>query len=131
MGLLDSLVSDVIGGGSGTSPVASVIGSLLGGSQGGGLATLVEQFTQAGFGQHIQSWISSGQNLPISAQQISQVLGSDRVAQLAQSAGIDPAQMSGHLAQLLPQLVDHLTPNGQLPQGGMDIMGALAKLAGR
>jgi uncharacterized protein YidB (DUF937 family) len=136
MGLLDNLISGLSGGNAGgASPVLSAIGSLLGGAgaqQGGGLAALVAQFTQAGFGQHIQSWISSGQNLPISASEIEQVLGSQKVQQLAQAAGIDPSQMSGHLAQLLPQLIDHLTPNGQVPQGGsIDIMGALAKLAGR
>lgn len=135
MGLLDNLVSGLAGGAAGgNSPVISAIGSLLGGggAQGGGLGALVSQFTQAGFGQHIQSWISSGQNLPISASEISQVLGSQKVQELAQAAGIDPSQMAGHLSQLLPQLIDHLTPNGQVPQGGsIDIMGALAKLAGR
>jgi uncharacterized protein YidB (DUF937 family) len=134
VGLLDNLVSELTGGASpGANPVLSAVGSLLNGSgQGTGLASLVEQFAAAGFGQHIQSWISSGQNLPISAEQITQVLGGPKVQQLAQAAGIDPAQMSSHLAQLLPQLIDHLTPSGQVPQGGsLDIMGALARLAGR
>ena len=134
MGLLDNLVSELAGGASpGANPVLAAVGSLLnGGGQAGGLAALVQQFAAAGFGQHIQSWISSGQNLPISADQIMQVLGGAKVQQLAQAAGSIPAQMSGHLAQMLPQLIDHLTPNGQVPQGGsLDIMGALAKLAGR
>ena len=129
MGLLDSLVSQLAGGGSpGGSPVSAAIGSLLaGGSQGGGLGSLIAQFTQAGFGQHMQSWISTGQNLPISPDQIAQVLGSDKVQQLATAAGIDPSAMSGHLAQLLPQLINHLTPNGQVPAGGaQDILSAVA-----
>jgi uncharacterized protein YidB (DUF937 family) len=128
MGLLDSLVSQLAGGGSaGASPVAVAIGSLLaGGAQGGGLASLITQLTQAGFGQHVQSWISTGQNLPISADQIAQALGADKVQQLAKAAGIDPTAMSGHLAQLLPQLIDHLTPNGQVPaSGAQDILSAV------
>jgi len=134
MGLLDNIISDVAGGQpQGGAQVLAAIGSLLNSNaQGGGLTSLIAQFTQAGFGQHIQSWISSGQNLPISAEQITQALGSGRLQQLARDAGIDPAQMSGHLAQLLPQLVDHLTPNGQVPQGGgLDVLGVLARLAGR
>jgi uncharacterized protein YidB (DUF937 family) len=129
MGLLDNLVSQFAGGAQGQAinPVLTTIGSLLGGAQSGGLAALVAQFTQAGFGQHIQSWISTGQNLPISADQITQVLGSSRVQELARAAGIDPTQMSAHLSELLPQLIDHLTPSGQLPQGGaQDVLSALS-----
>jgi len=130
MGLLDNLISQFAGGAQGqaANPVMTAIGSLIAGSaQGGGLGALVAQFTQAGFGQHIQSWISTGQNLPISADQITQVLGSSRVQELARAAGIDPTQMASHLSQVLPQLIDHLTPNGQLPQGGVaDVMSALS-----
>ena len=62
------------------------------------------------------SWVGTGQNLPISAEQIQHVLGSEQVKELAAKAGISPEAASSHLAQLLPMLVDKLTPNGQVPQ---------------
>jgi uncharacterized protein YidB (DUF937 family) len=64
----------------------------------------------------VSSWVSTGQNLPISADQIQNVLGSEQVKELAAKAGISPDVVSSHLAQLLPMLVDKLTPNGQVPQ---------------
>ena len=78
-------------------------------------------------GQISAHGVGGSKNLPISPDQIAQVLGSDKVQQLATAAGIDPSAMSGHLAQLLPQLINHLTPNGQVPAGGaQDILSAVA-----
>lgn len=81
----------------------------------GGLAGLVQQFQNAGFGQIVQSWISTGPNQPISAQQIQQALGGDKVKQIAARIGLDPNVVSQKLSTILPQIVNHLTPNGQLP----------------
>jgi uncharacterized protein YidB (DUF937 family) len=67
---------------------------------------------QAGLGQQAQSWVSSGQNLPISAEQITQALGSGKLQDIAKQLGIDHADAAGRLADLLPQVVNHLTPNG-------------------
>jgi uncharacterized protein YidB (DUF937 family) len=67
----------------------------------------------------IQSWIGNGANLPISADQLTRVLGSPQVQQMAQQAGLNPQELSGALAQILPHIVDHLTPNGQIPAGGI------------
>jgi len=122
MGLLDG----ILGGGSGSDPMAA-IGGLLQGHD-GGLGGLVGAFEKAGLGQAAQSWVSSGANLPISAEQIQAVLGSGPVAQFAEKLGIDPQQAAGQLAQLLPQVVDHLTPNGAVPSGAL---GALEGLLDR
>jgi len=65
----------------------------------------------------VQSWVAKGANMPINAQQIEQALGSDRVKQIAARVGLDPKVVSQKLATLLPSIVDHLTPNGQLPAG--------------
>jgi uncharacterized protein YidB (DUF937 family) len=81
----------------------------------GGLAGLVQQFQANGLGSVIQSWVSTGPNQPITAQQIQQALGSDKVKQIATRIGLDPNAVSQKLSTLLPQIVDHLTPNGQLP----------------
>jgi uncharacterized protein YidB (DUF937 family) len=65
-----------------------------------------------------QSWIGSGQNIPISASQIQSVLGDSAVQDIAHKMGISPDAASGQLAELLPGIVDHLTPNGAAPQSG-------------
>ena len=136
MGLLDSIVGAVSGqlqGQADAGGSADLIGSLLrqvGGGQ--GLAGLVEQLTRGGLGEIVQSWVSTGANLPVSAQQIEQGLGGDLIGQLAQQFGLNPAQLSQQLAQQLPQVVDGLTPQGQLPSGGMeDLLGQLSGLLQR
>jgi uncharacterized protein YidB (DUF937 family) len=137
MGLLDSIVGAVTGGGQGGGNGAQLLGALvqmLGTNQGGGspLQGLVNQLTQGGLGEAVQSWISTGQNLPVSAEQISSALGGANLAQLAQQFGIDPSQMASQLSQQLPGLVDQMTPQGQLPSGGLeDVLGSLSGLLNR
>lgn len=135
MGLLDSVIG-AIGSGAGTGAAGgqgellnAVIGLLgSGNGAGGGLAGLVQQFQQGGLGDVVASWVSTGQNLPVSAEQLTQVLGSDTIGQLAQQLGLSNGDVAGQLSQLLPQLVDRLTPNGQLPAGGG--LGDLGNLVG-
>jgi len=97
----------------------------------GGLSGLLENFQEKGLGGLMSSWIGTGQNLPISADQIQHVLGSDQVKELAAKAGISPDVASHALSQLLPSLVDKLTPNGQVPEHssllevGMSILNCL------
>ena len=133
MGLLDSIMGAVTGGGGQNAGGAELIGALVqqfGGNQ--GLAGLVQQFSQGGLGELVQSWVGTGQNLPISAEQISQVLGGGNLAQLAQQFGLQPDAMASQLSEQLPGLVDKLTPNGQLPTGGMDdILGSLSGMLKR
>jgi uncharacterized protein YidB (DUF937 family) len=120
MGLLDGLLG---GGGSAESPLSALNG-LIGGRD-GGLGGLVEAFEKAGLGQVAQSWVSTGANLPISADQIQAVLGSGPVAQFAEKLGVDPKLAAGQLAELLPQVVDHLTPNGKVPSGALGVLEGL------
>lgn len=81
----------------------------------GGLSALVQQFQANGLGSIIQSWVSTGPNQPITAQQIQQALGSDKVKQIAARIGLDPNVVTQKLSTILPQIVNHLTPNGQIP----------------
>ncbi|MDO9195877.1 YidB family protein, partial [Rhodoferax sp.] len=134
MGLLDSVLGSAMGAlqgngqGGGSAVLMQVIGSLLSGQQGagsggaagglGGLGALLQQLQQGGLGEAAQSWVSSGQNLPVSADQLQAALGGDRIGALAQQVGLDPGDLAGQLAQYLPQVVDRLTPDGQLPAGG-------------
>lgn len=117
MGLLDEMegkaLSSMLGGNS--SPLLAGLLQMIN-NQPGGLSGFLQGFHDKGMGGLVSSWIGTGQNLPISADQISHVLGSDQVKQLAASAGISPDAAGSSLAKLLPLLVDHLTPNGQVPQ---------------
>jgi uncharacterized protein YidB (DUF937 family) len=91
----------------------------LGGSSGSGLGGLVEAFQAKGLGDVVASWIGTGQNLPVTAEQIQSVLGSGIVQQLAARVGLPPEAASALLAQLLPPAVDRLTPEGTVPAGGL------------
>ncbi len=134
MNLLGSVLGAVLGGGqasNNSNPMAAVLGSLLSndGAQ-GGLGGLVAKFGEAGLGNVVQSWIGKGENLPISADQISQVLGSDGLANIAQQLGLGNGDAAGQLSQMLPGLIDQLTPNGSAPSGGLGNMGDLAGMLG-
>jgi uncharacterized protein YidB (DUF937 family) len=137
MGLLDQLAGSVLSGALGNlqqqhgqSPLLQVAMNLI--QQNGGLPGLISKFQQAGLGQHADSWVSTGANLPISADQLHQVLGSGAIGQIASQLGLDHAQVSGGLAQILPQLINQLTPNGQVPANHADLLSeGLALLAGR
>jgi len=124
MGVLDNLLRQAGGlaGVAAKNPqaVAAVVSLLstrdasVGGT--GGLGGLVTAFQQKGLGNMIASWISTGPNPPITAGQVSDVLGNDTVKQFAAKAGVPEGQAGGLLAILLPTVIDHLTPKGQAPE---------------
>lgn len=130
-GALGGLLGSLLGGGAGggqAEVVSAVLGMLANDAQGGGLGGLVAKFQQAGMGDVVGSWISSGQNLPISPEQLGSVLGDDTLAGLARQLGLGSgSEVAGPLSQLLPQVVDQLTPGGRLPEGGL---GNLSDLLG-
>lgn len=119
MGLLDSVLGGLAqqmgGAGGGQNPLMQIALSLINNQQ-GGLQGLVEQFTRSGLGQQAQSWVSTGQNLPVSAEQIMQALGGQggQLQQMAQQFNVSSEQAAGGLAELLPSVIDHLTPNGSV-----------------
>jgi len=124
MGLLDEVLKEVGAASGGADPshhtlATDLMGMLSGGGMSKGLGSLVDMFNQKGLGDVVGSWVSTGKNLPISADQIQSVLGSSQVQALAARAGIDPVKASAAIAQLLPLLVDKATPNGQIPSGGL------------
>lgn len=134
MGLLDNMLgaaTQALGGqpAGGSDWVGLISGLLANGTAHGGLAGLLQQLEAGGLGQQVQSWVSTGANLPVSGEQIAAALGGagGLLGQLAQQAGVSHAEAGQQLSQLLPQIVDHLTPNGQLPAGGA---GGLAELTG-
>lgn len=146
MGLLDSVmgaVSSQVQGADGLQGLMGMLGtkpellqaatSLLGNDgEHGGLQGLIGKFQQGGLGDIVNSWVGKGENLPISAEQLSSVLGGDVLAGLASKFGMDGNALAGQLSGVLPGLVDKLTPDGQVPASGLgnggDMMGMLGGL---
>ncbi|MDE2370086.1 MAG: DUF937 domain-containing protein [Burkholderiales bacterium] len=140
MGLLDSVLGAIGGGGQQGGGEGALLNAVIGmlgqggapgGAAGGlgGLVGLVEKFQQSGLGPQVASWIGTGQNMPVSGDQVTNALGTGAVGQIAQQLGLSHGDAAGQLAQMLPQLIDKLSPNGQLPQGGAG-GGDLASLLG-
>ena len=131
MGLLDTVIGMVggnaQGGGGGLNPALlnAIVGMLGNDAQGGGLGGLLGKLQQAGLGEVASSWVGSGQNLPISGDQLSGALGSDVLGQLARQLGLGQSEVASQLSQHLPQVVDRLTPQGKVPEGGLGDIGAL------
>ncbi|MBU6486144.1 MAG: DUF937 domain-containing protein [Betaproteobacteria bacterium] len=136
MGLFDGVLGSLMGGAVGgqlpqgaqaQSPLLRMALQLL--QQNGGLQGVLGKFEQAGLGQQAQSWIGTGKNLPIDASAITQVFDRGQLGQIAQQLGITHEQAEGQLAQALPQVVDKLTPQGQIPENHSDLVNqALAML---
>ena len=119
MGILDSLEnSPALKGALGqleSAVLPVVLSQVLGNGSQGGLSAIVAKLQQAGLGDQVKSWLRNGQNLPITAEQLQQVLGSDTVRQLAAKYNIPVDQITQILAQQLPSAVDHASPDGKLP----------------
>ncbi len=121
MGLFDQIASQVTSQLSGTEEHSALLDGIMGlidNQQSGGIAGLVQKFHDSGLGTIVSSWIGTGENQPISTEQIHNVLGGAQVQQMAAKLGFSPQQVSAGLAGLLPQVIDKLTPNGALPVGG-------------
>lgn len=121
MGFMDDIVGKALGAlrGSEQSGLVQGIFGLLANQESGGLAGLVQSFKDKGLGEIVSSWVGTGQNLPITPQQMSQGLGTERIQQLAAQAGLTPDVLSAKLSALLPGIVDKLTPQGTIPEGGL------------
>jgi uncharacterized protein YidB (DUF937 family) len=120
MGFLDKIEqeigSQVEGQNSGDAGVLGHVMELVNNPQTGGLQGLMQQFQSNGLGEVVNSWVGSGTNQPISADQIAQVVGQDRLNEIASKLGIQPDQISGLIAQHLPGVIDKMTPVGQVAQ---------------
>ena len=150
MGLLESMLGSVMGSqqragapssglGSLISMVANnpqlmqaVIAMLSNDSSQGGLGGLIAKFQRAGLGNVVSSWVGSGQNQPVSGEQLTDVLGADTIAELAEKLGTSQGDAAGQLSDILPDLIYRLTPQGQAPAAGLgnadDLMGMLGGL---
>jgi uncharacterized protein YidB (DUF937 family) len=133
MGLLDGLLGNVIGSflggnpeqnlGSGNQPqggnvLLQIALSML--QQNGGLEGVLNKFREGGFAQHADSWVSTGANMNISADDLQQVFGSSKIGDLASRLGMPADQAGSVLAQVLPEVINRLTPQGQVPENSDD-----------
>lgn len=102
-----------------TDPAAALSGLQHAVQQEGGLDGLMTKLRAAGLGDQVDSWVSTGQNQPVSPDQLSQALGPETVQKLSSSSGLDVTKLLPLLAAFLPQIIDMLTPDGQEPAGGL------------
>jgi uncharacterized protein YidB (DUF937 family) len=99
--------------------LGDVLGQVLGGATGGrgaagGLGGLLEQARRAGFGEQVDSWVSPGANKPISPDAMAQIFGDDEIEQISRRAGISREQAAQGLSRILPEIVDRVTPDGNV-----------------
>ena len=121
MGILDSLENSPAFknalGQLGGAVLPVVLSEVLGTGSQGGLNAIVAKLQQAGLGDQVKSWLGNGHNLPITAEQLQHMLGSDAVKQLAAKYNIPVDQITQILAQQLPKAIDQASPDGRLPHG--------------
>ncbi len=111
--------------------LGDLLGQVLGGAAaGGGLGALLEGVRRAGFGEQAGSWVSAGQNMPLPPGALEQIFGQGGLAEIARRAGLTPEEASQGLAQLMPEVVDRVTPNGAVP-GDDDLLASVDALARR
>ena len=135
MGLAESLLGGGAVQGQGKSGVAAALlpELLRWVQQQGGVSNALSTLSASGLGAQAQSWISNGANQQMATHQVSQLLGSDQVTQLAAKIGVSPEQIQSVVAMLLPQIINHLTPSGDIsnPEESNNILNsALGKLGG-
>lgn len=121
MGMFDSLLGQITGSLNGDSAGQSgLVNSMLGmlTSNAGGLQGLIQTMKDKGLGHIADSWVGTGANHAITPDQIQQILGNEKLRELAAQHGLNVDQIAAHLSQILPAAVDKLTPNGTLPAGG-------------
>jgi uncharacterized protein YidB (DUF937 family) len=120
---MSGLFSEILSGLSGSdqqnaAPVKNALTDVLGLNNPNGISGLISQFSSNGLGQHVMSWIGTGQNTPITAEDVQNVLSNEQVQALIQKTGLPVEALMPLVAKLLPHTVDQATPDSQVPQGG-------------
>jgi uncharacterized protein YidB (DUF937 family) len=109
MGMFDGLLGGIVGAG-----MVSVVSGIL--EQHGGLQGVVSEFEKNGLGATVQSWVGTGPNRTISADEVHQALGPELLQQLSAKSGLSVEELTQKLSHVLPQAVDKLTPDGAMPK---------------
>lgn len=124
MGLLNQIAGQIMGKLSGQQqdsvPQNELLNSVMGMIESsGGLSGVLEKLKAGGLENQVASWVGTGENKPVSGDEIKDALGEETVQQIAQQSGVAPEHVASGLAQLLPQIIDQLTPGGEVPQGDL------------
>jgi uncharacterized protein YidB (DUF937 family) len=133
---LDQLLQQILGGGSSVggmdvAKLTSLLQPLLQQLQSsGGLQGMLGQLQAGGLGDHVGSWLSSGSNEAVDPQKLADALGPQEVESLAEQSGMSPTEVTAGLSQILPGLVDKLSPSGSLPASAEDLTGMLGQIPG-
>jgi uncharacterized protein YidB (DUF937 family) len=118
-GFFGQILQGVMGGGQQgqASPISAILQQVLAVQDGDkqGVAAIISKFQSAGLGQHVQSWVGTGDNAAVTGDQIGQAFSPEQIEGWAKQAGTTPDAMKDVLAQALPHLVDHMTPAGSVP----------------
>jgi uncharacterized protein YidB (DUF937 family) len=122
MGLLDGLLQNVLGAGAQQSQGSMMQAALQMLQQNGGLPGIISKFQNGGMGAHVGSWVGTGANMPINGSQIQEILGSGAIGEIAQQLGLSHGDASSGLAQVLPGIINQLTPGGQVPEDHADLV---------
>jgi len=133
MGLLDGLLGGLMGGGMGdprqrsgglggigTAAIIGIVLQLL--QRNGGLGGLLQRMQQTGAGPQGQSWVGTGQNMPISPDMLSQIFGQGQMDDIARQRGVSHEEAATTVAQALPDVIDRMTPAGSIPDDSDDLV---------
>jgi uncharacterized protein YidB (DUF937 family) len=120
-------IQDIINQFGGQQAAMEQIHRLFGGQ---GMPGVVSKLTQSGMGKQVQSWIGMGENESVSGQQMKQAMDPGALQDMAQKTGMSPDQISDHVAQVLPHLLDQATPEGTMPEGGSAMTKGMNALKG-
>ena len=124
MGIFDAIIkgvgSQLLGGSeSAQGGLMEHVLGLVNNPNNGGLGGLIQMFSNKGLGDAMTSWVSTGENQPVSGEQLTSVFGNNMIQGIAQKLGISGEDVQSGLAALLPQVIDKLTPEGTVPQGDL------------
>jgi uncharacterized protein YidB (DUF937 family) len=131
-GILGSLAGNLLGGSSpagGGNQLVKLALQVL--QQNGGLTGVLEKLETSGLGQQAASWVGTGANLPVSPDQISQALGEANLGELAAKLGLPAGTATSDLAEVLPRLIDQMTPQGRVPEDHADLLSRALGTLGR
>lgn len=124
-GGVGDMVGGLMGGGGGMGALVPVLGGLL---AGGGLSKIMGGMKSSGLAEQAESWVGTGENKPVSGSQIEQAIGQEQIQQIAKQLGVSESEAADAVAKALPEVVDKVSPDGQLPPE-QDLDAAFEKVA--
>lgn len=123
MGLMDNIAGaagGLFGGQSGEhSGIVNALLQMISSNKFGGLSGLLDSFNKNGLGQHVSSWVGKGENMPVTNEQVQQGFGNERIQEIANQTGQSKESVTSGLSKVLPTVIDKLTPEGSVPEGGI------------